>query len=385
MRTIADTLPPRLRAIYDAVHHAPPDQHTLDSLRAMWAAYIDRASREIRDLHVEAGGEVVYLGALSPGCRACKDGTWDCVFTTMRCNLNCAFCCSPHAIAPDYTGSAFGATPEEITANYARTHITGISFSGGDPFTDTERLFDWIARFKQRRPDEYYWLYTNGLLATEEHVRRLTVLGIDEIRFNLAATGYDHPTVLQNLATAAHYIPTITVEIPVIPKDADKLLSCLVEWCTRGVRFLNLHELLYEPGSNAATLPGTRLAVITGDGHRTAIDPESRMITLAVMQAVQREGLPLAVNDCSLQSKLRQLRGRRRCLAPLVQVPYETLHDDAVYESYVAFRGADLHFFAPDALGEMRQQYPDYRFVRLVRTAPMSIYDEGQWIVFEEI
>ena len=89
---------------------------------------------------------------------------------------------------------------------------------------------------------------------------------------------------------------------------------------------------------------------MTADGHRSAIDPGSRALTLAVMQRVEEEGLPLAVNDCSLQSKIRQLRGRRRCLSPLVKEPHEKLVGDTFYEScYVYGNGGPARAFHPDA------------------------------------
>ena len=380
-----ETMPARLRAIYQEVSRHQPERSNLDTLRPAWEGHLSRARQQIPEIHVEAEGEVVCLGDLSPGCRACKEGTWDCIFTTMQCNLDCQFCYSPHAIPRDYAGSVFGTTPEQIAENYARTCITGVSFSGGEPFVDAQKLFEWVAWFTSRYPEKYYWVYTNGLLADEENLRRLGELGVDEIRFNMAAIGYDHPTVMKNLAAAIRFIPNVTVEIPAIPEHASKLLSCLADWCALGVRFLNLHELMYEPDTNSASMPGARRAVVTADGHRSAINPESRALTLAVMQRVQGEGLSLAVNDCSLQSKIRQLRGRRQSLAPLVKAPYEKLVRGEAYESYCAYRGEKVHFFHPDSLREMRLRHPDYQFVRLVRTAPLSLQDGGRWIVFEKL
>jgi hypothetical protein len=132
-------------------------------------------------------------------------------------------------------------------------------------------------------------------------------------------------------------------------------------------------------------MPGPRWPFVTEDGHRSAIHPQSRPLTLAVMQRVQEDGLPLSVNDCSLQSKLRQLRGRRRNLAPLVKAPYEKLVRDQALESYCAFQGRDeVHFFHPDARDEMCRRHPHHLFVRLVRTAPLTIHDPGRWAVFEQ-
>jgi pyruvate formate-lyase activating enzyme-like uncharacterized protein len=358
----------------------------LDALRPAWAEYLARAKQQVPGVRIEGDGEVVHLGELSPGCRACKVGTWDCIFTTLRCNLDCEFCYSPLGLPREYAGSAFGRTPEEIADNHARTRITGISFSGGEPFMDAPKLLEWVGWFKERCPDMYTWVYTNGLLAEEVYLRRLGELGVDEIRFNMAATGYDHPAVLENLATAARFMPNVTVEIPAIPAHTLKVLACLGDWCALGARFLNLHELIYESGSRSAGMDGPRQEIITEDGHRSAFNPESRELTLAVMKRVQEEGLPLAVNDCSMQSKLRQLRGRRRSLAPLVQGAHERLVEDQFYESYCAHQGGEAGcWLHPGTLDEARERLPDYRFVRLVRTAPLTVRDSGRWMVCEEL
>jgi hypothetical protein len=133
-------------------------------------------------------------------------------------------------------------------------------------------------------------------------------------------------------------------------------------------------------------MPGARCSIVTADGHISAIHPQSRALTLDVMQQVQDQGLHLAVNDCSLQSKLRQLRGRRNSLAPLAKASHEKLVRGEVYESYCAYRnGGECQFFHPDSLDEMRWRYPDHRFVRLVRSAPLSIGDPGRWIAFESL
>jgi pyruvate formate-lyase activating enzyme-like uncharacterized protein len=352
----------------------------------VWAAHVAAVREQIEGARVEGEGEVLYIGELAPGCRACKQGTWDCVFTTMRCNLDCAFCYSPHAVDRDYAGSVFGTTPAEIARNHARTTITGVSFSGGEPFAEPKRLLAWAAWFAEHAPDTCYWVYTNGLLASEAALRRLGELGIDEIRFNAAATGYDHPTVMANIAIAARYIPNVTVEIPAIPADAAKLLSCLSQWCALGVRFLNLHELIYEPGTNAAAMPGKRQPVVMPDGHRSAINPESRALTVAVMARVQGDGLPLSVNDCSLQSKIRQLRGRRRCLAPLTKAPHEALRPDGLLESYCLYQDGDaLRFVHPGLLDQARRQLCGGHIVRLLRMPPISLEDKGRWVAFEVV
>jgi pyruvate formate-lyase activating enzyme-like uncharacterized protein len=259
-----------------------------------------------------------------------------------------------------------------------------VSFSGGEPFLEPAFLHSWLSWFREHRPEQYTWVYTNGLLAHPGILAALGSLGLDEIRFDTAASNYTHPTVMENIAAAARCIPGITVEIPAIPAHASRLLDSLRLWSDLGVRFLNLHELIYEPGTLSADYPGSRQPVILPDGHRTFIDPHSQALILDVMEKVTAEGLPLSVNDCSLHSKFLQIRGRRRSLAPLSREPYEKLIGDETLTCCLAYAsGDDYRFFHPDRISDMRFIYPAGRFVRLQRRAPLELNGKKQWIACE--
>ncbi len=375
-------LPPRLRAIYDEVSRQPIEPGSAESLRGRWDNYLDQLRQRVPSCRIEAGGEIVVLGDLSPGCQACKDGTWDCFFITMRCNCQCPFCYSPRSDV-GFTGSGMGHTADTIRDRYRQARIEGVSFSGGEALLEPEALFRWLEWARAELPGVYTWVYTNGLLAGEPITARLTELGLDEIRFNMAATDYNHPAVIENIRRAAKHVPHITVEIPAIPAHEDQLLSVLADWADAGVRFLNLHEQLCEPGTPSESMPGDRLSITMPDGHRSAINPHSRRLTLKVMEAIQTDGLPISVNDCSLQSKIRQLRGRRRMIAPLVKAPCETLVDDLFLESCCSFDAHEVVFLHPDNVSTHLSESPSSPVVRLRRTTPLSIDDPGRWVHFE--
>ena len=71
------------------------------------------------------------------------------------------------------------------------------------PFLEPQLTFSLIETLRRELVDRYLWLYTNGLLLRSEHIDRLAALGLDEIRFNTAATGYSDPNVLRTIARAA--------------------------------------------------------------------------------------------------------------------------------------------------------------------------------------
>lgn len=349
-----------------------------------WAAEAAAAAR-VPGVRIEDGGEGVYLNKLSPGCRACKNGEWDCIFVTMACNLHCAFCWRPCATATEHLGSAFGLRRADIAAAYARTRISGISFSGGEAFLEPAALFEWIRWAREQAPGRYCWLYTNGLVATEEQLARAADAGVHEVRFNLAASGYENPDAMRRLRFASRRFKAVTVEIPAIPDDERKLLQAIPHWCDAGVGYLNLHELVYEPATYSADMPGPRSAATMRDGHVFAFHPQSRALTLAVMEKVAGERWPLGVNDCSLHSKWRQIRGRRRALAPLLRKSWERLVENSLLETYGIWDDPTVRLFHPDQLAEVRRAHPGARLVRLLRLAPLHAGAAPQWQVCEPL
>jgi pyruvate formate-lyase activating enzyme-like uncharacterized protein len=367
----------------------PDIQHNLVELEKTWAAQVEKLKARAPYLKIEDGGETIVLGSLSPGCRACKTGAWDCLFLTMDCNLSCSFCCSPGGGSAHPPFSALGVTENDALANLQIVRPEGISFSGGEVFREYARLRSLVEQVRNQFPRVYLWVYSNGVLADAEKLTELAELGLDEIRFNLAATGYTNPTVLKHVAQASQMIENVTVEIPAIPSQRGQLIGALHLWQEAGVKFLNLHELMYEPGSLSETMPGPRLAVHTPDGHQTEIHPKSREVTFAVMEEVYRSGLAISVNDCSMQNKLRQVRGRRELVGRYFsQAPgsFETLDQDGLLVSICGLDRRGGFFFLRSAdLAEARRQYPEFNFVRLWRVPPLSIYSPKVWLKFAEI
>lgn len=384
---MASAFPEELHTIYQEVCVIKSLKPTINSMNPSWEKHISMTRKSIPEINVENEGEALYLGTLSPGCQTCKDGTWDCIFITKKCNIACPFCLSPHGLPDNFTASTFGNTREEIIENHQKTTIEGISFSGGEVFLEPPRLFEWISFFKSKFPHKYYWIYTNGLLAEEKYLRKLGELGVNEIRFNAVATGYDNPSVMENIASASNHIPNVTIEIPAIPEDEQKLLSTLEKWSHLGVKYINMHELMYDPDTNSETMGGQRQTLRTGAGNLVSFNPVSRRLTLSVMQKVLDEGYPLSVNDCSLQSKIRQVHGLRKALTPLLLEEHEKFVDGEVYETCCAYRDKnDYHFFHPDSMPEIRGRYSNtWKFFKLARTAPVSVNDSGSWVRFEEI
>lgn len=376
-------MPPALRRIRAEVQMFQEHQHERAATAADWVRRVERLHRKVPSACVEDNGETVRLGELSPGCAACKAGKMDCIFVTTRCNLNCAFCMCPHGMADRFMYSALAGDLPTLFARYARAGIAGVALTGGEPLVDAKGVLNRLSVLRSECASLYIWLETNGTLLSSALIGELAAAGLDEIRFNVAATGYRHPWATRMLYEAARRIPAVAVEAPAIPEHVDLCLDSLQAWSDGGVKYLNLHELVYQSGSNSATYAGDRVSVTMPDGHRCAVNPRSTEVVERVFERVVDRRLPLAVNDCSLRTKAGQIQGRRHMLAPFVLRPHEQLRADGLAESACRFSAGHAEWMHPASLGSRCSPQDGARTVLLRRQLPLAIGHPGQWVHFD--
>jgi uncharacterized protein len=281
-------------------------------------ARTDEANREREALlaelaghvNVAAGGAKIYTGALSPGCRTCVDGTWGCNFINGRCNRDCFYCIRPHRmrVEPDpQTDRLRLRTPEEHVAFVRTFGIRGVGFSGGEPLLAADRALAHTAAIRRAFGNSVHlWMYTNGDTVTEPILERLREAGLDEIRFDLTARGYD----LRPLELARRHIPTVTVEIPAIPEDFERLKVLLVQLRDAGANHLNLHQLIAgQPSWRQLRCRGYHLSAQA----RPTVH-ESQLCILRLMAHACREKIALPVHFCAPTYRLpyysRAMRAR---------------------------------------------------------------------------
>ena len=350
-----------------------------------WMRQTGRMKQSAAGIQIENNGETIRSGELSPGCRACKSGRWDCIFLTLSCNLSCSFCLTPCTLTKASSLSAFGNDIHTLLKEYARLKVAGIGFSGGEPMLASERLMDCLSRLRNANPATYLWAYTNGLVLTRNLISKLAEAGLNELRFNMAATGYFHPHILEMVRYAAMRLSAVAVEIPAIPEDRDPLLKALPVWSRAGVKYLNLHELIYEPGSPSEKMPGKKKKCRMPDGHVCAFNPLGSELVKDVFEQVETAGLPLSVNYCSLQSKAGQIRGRRSIMASHTLMPYEIPAGNGEAESICYFTDTRYEFAQPQTLSDSDLLFPGYGAAWVRRLLPLTPYQEGQWTCFKMV
>jgi pyruvate formate-lyase activating enzyme-like uncharacterized protein len=294
---------------------------------------------------------------LSKGCRCCLSGKWVCIFLTYRCQAGCPFCPAP--FRDDRVWTEFGSEIGDVLAALDTGDYEGVGFSGGDCFLVPRRLIRWLTQLNTTFPSIYYWVYTNGLAASPDLMQQVASLGIREIRFNTAATGYDHLSVLRHLEAAVKIFDFVAIEIPSIPVHFEALTTMLPRYADMGVTYLNLHELIIA-SNDRRPAPASRATCKFNLVGQLTYDAQSKTNTENIIAFCRKMGLPLTINNCSIQLKEVQMRYRRINHAKRVCRSWERVTQVGLLETYCKkayvrqlLKGAPSHdpamFAHPDA------------------------------------
>jgi len=273
----------------------------------------------------------VYPDNHSKGCKICQKGKWLCIYLTYQCNASCAFCPAPSR-SRDIIRSAFGEDPVEILKYLDLHPFEGVSFSGGESFMVFDRMLKWLKLFKDKKPDLYYWAYTNGINIRKEQLDVLKSHGLNELRFNIAATAYKSREILDTICYASEIFQHVAVEIPSIPEDFEILCGILQELNAAGVEYLNLHEYILVPGDpNTKSAPAGQFVMnqeMQMQYHRNSLENTER-----IKEFCQNNGIGLLVNNCSLMKKEHQMKGRRLTMGSILKKDHERLSVDGFLET----------------------------------------------------
>lgn len=279
------------------------------------------------------------------GCRSCLLGSGlTAIRKTNKCNLQCKFCYNYgelDAIAPVGEGIwVIGGTKfyEQDLDLLLAIHQkpTGVAYVYLEPFMEIEKYYNVIRRFRQA--GIYQHLYTNGTLATETTLKALGEAGLDELRFNLGASGCAD-NVIENIGIAKKYIKKVGIETPMTPELFEKFFVKKQAILATGLDFINCAEL-HLNANNIDNYMGEKM-YIARHGYISPI--WSRELTLRFMAIAANEQWDLVVHDCSNDTKFaRDLNlgakegkwfGASSYTSEFLEIPYAVflpvLRDDA--------------------------------------------------------
>ena len=253
-------------------------------------------------------GRTLYVGddeKFSRGCRSCLTGQGlTTIRKTNKCNLECPFCYNYGELdcqMPigegmwEIGGTRFREKDMDLLLS-TYPAPSGVAYVYLEPFMEIEKYYGMIRRFHEA--GVYQHMYTNGTLATEENLRALGEAGLDELRFNLGATDAD-PGVIGNIALARRYLPHVGIETPMTPSFYQRFTERKKEILNTGVEFMNCAEL-HLNANNIGNYEGENL-YMSRQGYISPL--WSRELTLRLMAVAGAEGWPMAVHDCSNDTK----------------------------------------------------------------------------------
>lgn len=253
-------------------------------------------------------GRTYYVGnekKFPHGCRSCLTGTGlSAIRKTNRCNLECKFCYNYgelDQIPPvgegmwEIGGTKFCEQDIELLLSVQKKP-TGVSYVYLEPFMEIEKYYGIVKKFHDAEVHQH--LYTNGTLATDERLKALGEAGLDELRFNLGASGCAD-WVIENIKTAKKYIPQVGIETPMTPELYERFLEKKKAILDTGLDFVNCAEL-HLNANNIGNYEGENL-YLCRQGYVSPI--WSRELTLTLMRIADDEGWDVAVHDCSNHTK----------------------------------------------------------------------------------
>lgn len=239
------------------------------------------------------------------GCVSCLFGTGlNAIRKTNKCNLNCKFCYDYgqlNDIPPvgedvwEIGGTKFYEKDIDLLLSVYQKP-TGVSYVYLEPFMEIEKYYAVIKKFSDA--GIYQHLYTNGTLATEETLKKLGEVGLDEIRFNLGASNCSD-RVIENIAIAKKYIKSVGIESPMTPEFFEGFLKKKEMILETKLDFINCAELHLNE-NNIYNYYGENM-YISRFGYISPI--WSRQLTLKLMKIADEEKWDLVVHDCSNYTK----------------------------------------------------------------------------------
>ena len=270
--------------------------------------------KRIADLRAEIpglntiAGRTYFVGdekKFSKGCRSCLTGTGlSAIRKTNKCNINCRFCynygeldCQPPIGEGmwEIGGTKFREEDIDLLLSIQKKP-TGVSYVYLEPFMEIEKYYGLIRKFHAAGVHQH--MYTNGTLCTEENLRALGEVGLDELRFNLGGTNCSD-RVIANMKIAAKYIPTIAIETPMTPDFYEQFQQKKDEILSTGISFINCAELHLNP-NNIGNYEGEPM-YMTRHGYLSPI--WSHELTCRLMKQCAEEGWPIVLHDCCNMTK----------------------------------------------------------------------------------
>jgi pyruvate formate-lyase activating enzyme-like uncharacterized protein len=256
----------------------------------------------------------IYIHQISPACVACREGIGSATFfISLQCNRDCYFCFNPNQENYQYYTQHKRNLTQELDQIHASGHqLHHLALTGGEPLLHLDESIEFFQKAKQNFPDAHSRLYTCGDFIDDDSLQRLKEAGLEEIRFSIRLHDRveGQQDTLERIALSKKYIPSVMVEMPILPDSYDRMKEILIELDRIGISSINLLEFCF-PFRNARTFRNKGYQ-IKNPPYRVLYNywyagglpiAGSEQVCLQLIEFAIDEGLKIGIHYCSLENK----------------------------------------------------------------------------------
>lgn len=261
------------------------------------------------------GDRSIYINAISPACVACQTGVGSATFfTSLQCHRDCYYCFNPNQVEYDYFQQHKRNPAQELLqAHGAGQKANFLALTGGEPLLHKAEAAAFFQTATAAFPEAHTRLYTTGDHANEATLQQLQAAGLEEIRLSIRMhdLAKGHRLTFDRLALARQYIPTVMVEMPILPGTLEEMKGVLLELEKLKIHSINLLEFCY-PFTNAPAFNERGFKVKKRPFHVLynywyaggVPISASELVCLDLMAFALEQQLTIGVHYCSLENKL---------------------------------------------------------------------------------
>ncbi len=257
----------------------------------------------------------IFVNAISPACVACQKGVGSATFfTSLQCHRDCYYCFNPNQVEYDYFQQHQRNPAQELVEIRLAGHrVDYLALTGGEPLLHKAEAAAFFQTATETFPQAHTRLYTTGDQANEATLRELQAAGLEEIRFSIRMhdLAKGHRLTFDRIALAKQVIPTVMVEMPVLPGTLAEMKEVLLELERLQIHSINLLEFCY-PFANPQAFNERGFKVKKRPFHILynywyaggVPISESERVCLDLMAFALEQKLTIGVHYCSLENKL---------------------------------------------------------------------------------